>query len=106
VGLTVLCTGFAAALAIYLATPPVVERDGERPEDSKQYLRQMQVYGGTANVLAAEAREWLEWLSHGRGLAVSVACLTVLAAAGAVVGTTPLPARDESERAPKVGSGS
>jgi hypothetical protein len=93
VALGILVTGFAAAFLIYLNATPPTDRLGERPEDSKQYLRQMEVYGGTANVLAGEARKWFEGLWHGRALAFTVACLSVLLAVVAFIALTPLPAR-------------
>ena len=87
----ILLAGFAAALLIYVTATPPGDLPGDRPEDSKQYLRQMEVYGGTANVLAAEIRGWLEGLSHGRALAFTVACLSVLLAFVVVIALTPLP---------------
>jgi hypothetical protein len=72
--------GFTAAFVIFLSTDPVSDRPVEQLEDSKKYLRQMEVYGGTANVLASEAREWLEGLWHGRRLAMTIACSSFLAA--------------------------
>ena len=51
----------------------------------------MEVYGGTANVLAAEIRGWLEGLWHGRALALTVACLSVLLAFVVVIALTPMP---------------
>jgi hypothetical protein len=40
--------------------------------DSKQYLRNMELYGGKANVMAAEARMWLAEMFSGRTLAFTV----------------------------------
>ncbi len=47
------------------------------PEDSKQYLRGMELYGGTANVLADELRRWFAGLWHGKSLAFTVAFITI-----------------------------
>jgi hypothetical protein len=94
----ILLVGFAAALGVFVTAPPAANRSGERPEDSKRYLRQMETYGGTANVLASEAREWIAGLWQGRALAFTIATLSVLLAALAVVGLTPLPRGDEPER--------
>jgi hypothetical protein len=88
----ILLAGFAAALAIYLtATPPPDNPLGYRPEDSKRYLREMEVYGGKANVLASEFRQWFDGLWHGRSLAFTVACLSVLLALAFLIASTPLP---------------
>ena len=87
----VLLAGLAAAPVIFLTAAPTDDRLDERPEDSKQYLRQMEVYGGTANVLASEIREWFYGLWRGRTLAFTVAGLSLLLALVVFVGLTPLP---------------
>jgi len=46
--------------------------------ESKKYLHDIQMYGGTANVLAAQFREWFAGLWSGRNLAYTIAVLTVL----------------------------
>jgi hypothetical protein len=80
----ILAVGLSSALAVYLAARPGPGNPlGSDPEDSKQYLRQMEVYGGTANVLASEIREWFGSLWHGKRLAGTIATATILLA-GAV----------------------
>lgn len=74
----ILAVGLGSAAGIYLAADA---RPGYEREESKQYLRAMELYGGTANVLAGEAMEWFRSLWHGPRLAATVACVTVLAAA-------------------------
>jgi len=49
-----------------------------RPEDSKKYLRDLELYGGKANVLATEFRLWLVGLWQGKSLAFTVAFITIL----------------------------
>ncbi len=67
----------------------------------------MEEYGGTANVLASEAREWLQGLWHGRRLAITIACLSLLAAGVAFIALTPLPGSSVQEQpAERVGKGS
>jgi hypothetical protein len=81
VGAVILVVGLASAIWIYLAAAPATgDAFGYNPEESKQYLRTMELYGGKANVLAAELRQWFEGLWHGRRLAYTVACATVLLA--------------------------
>ncbi len=89
--LAILFTGLTVALVIFIWAGPPSDRSGDRPEDSKKYLRQMEEYGGTANVLASEAREWFEGLWHGRRLAMTIACLALLAAGVSFIALTPLP---------------
>jgi hypothetical protein len=94
----ILAVGFGAALAIYVIA-------GSRPEDplneqltSKKYLHDLEVYGGKANVLAAEFRDWFAGLWYGKNLAGTVAVLTVVTALVYRFFATPLPpAEDEAE---------
>lgn len=72
--------GLSGALAIYLTAGPTAE-DPLGPQDSRQYLRAMELYGGKANLIAAELVGWFQSLWRGRRLAVTVACTTLLAAA-------------------------
>jgi hypothetical protein len=84
----VLLAGLAVSAWIYLTVPAgpgdAVGYAGEggsaypiAPEDSKTYLRNLQMYGGTANVLADELRRWFLGLWQGRSLACTVAGLAV-----------------------------
>jgi len=87
-----LLAGLGSALVIYLTAIPAPPNPlGYEPEDSKQYLRQMEVYGGKSNVLASQFRQWFDSLWHGRRLAVTVVCLTFVFLLFFLVGSTPLP---------------
>jgi len=106
----ILAVGFVAALAVYVIA-------GSRPEDplneqltSKKYLHDLEVYGGKANVLAAEFREWFAGLWYGKNLAFTIAALTVLTALVYRFFATPLPPAEEEEgetedRHPRPGPG-
>lgn len=88
----IVLAGCAAGLVIYLtAGPPPENPLGYRPEDTKRYLREMERYGGKANVVASEIREWFVGLWHGRSLAFTVATLSVLLALAFLFAMTPLP---------------
>ncbi len=91
VSATILAVGFSCALMIYLTAGPVPANPLGQPEDSRKYLRDMEVYGGTANVLAAEVRDWFSSLWHGRRLAFTVAVLTILATLVFLFVAVPLP---------------
>ena len=52
------------------------------PEDSKQYLRSMELYGGKANVLADQFRRWFVGLWQGKSLAFIIACTTIILSCG------------------------
>jgi hypothetical protein len=77
---------------IYLtAQPPPANPLGYDPLDTKKYLHDLEVYGGKANVLAAEFRDWFDSLWHGRRLAFTVAALALIAAFAFKFFATPLP---------------
>lgn len=67
------------------------------PEDSRQYLRSMELYGGTANVLADELRRWFVGLWHGKSLAFIIAVTSILISAGFFIASQRLPFADRSE---------
>ena len=78
---SLLATGFSCALFVYLTAEPKAPNPlGYDPEDTKKYLRELEVYGGKANVLSAEISRWFDGLWHGRPLAFTIACLTVILA--------------------------
>jgi hypothetical protein len=81
---TILVVGLSSAFLMYRASESqpfgvAGSEAGEgglyelNPEYSKQYLRALELYGGQANVLAYEIREWFVGLWHGKSLAYIVA---------------------------------
>ncbi|MGZ3940374.1 MAG: hypothetical protein ACXVBK_16505 [Flavisolibacter sp.] len=48
------------------------------PEDSKQYLRGLELYGGKANVLMDQLRRGFMGLWHGKTLAFTIAFITFI----------------------------
>ncbi len=52
------------------------------PENSKMYKHDLELYGGKANVLADELREWFVGLWHGKSLAYTVACISIFISFG------------------------
>jgi hypothetical protein len=96
----ILIGGLAAAIVIYANAGAAAENAmGFDPEDSKVYLRQLELYGGKANVLAVELRQWFDGLWHGRSLAFTVAVLAALLAAGFRLAAIPLPPLDDGDAA-------
>lgn len=85
----VLAAGLAGAAWVYLAAEQA-ELDALNdpqgfssalllsPEYSKKFLRELEVYGGKANVLMFKFRTWLEELFQGRSLAYVIAGLSLL----------------------------
>ncbi len=75
----ILIVGFAAAIIVFFtAQPPEANPLGYDPLDTKKYLHDLEVYGGKANLLAEEFREWFDSLWHGRQLALTIVVITLL----------------------------
>lgn len=91
----ILAIGFAAAAVIYFVNGASPDTSGFELEESKKYLREMEVYGGKANLLASQLRHWFDGLWHGRSLAFTVAVISVLLALAYEFLGTPLPAPAE-----------
>ncbi len=89
---TVLLAGLIGAIVIYLragsAPATLLELS---PETSKKYLRDLELYGGTANVLAVQLQAWFDGLWHGRRLAYTVAVLSAVTSLGYVFFAVVLP---------------
>ena len=52
------------------------------PEDSKQYQRGLELYGGKANLLVDQFRRWFGGLWQGKSLAIIIACTTIITSFG------------------------
>jgi hypothetical protein len=89
-GIAVLALGLCAAVVIYVTAKD--DSNGAvsyevingvaypvAPADSKAYQRELERFGGKANVLAAELTRWFASLWQGRRLAFSVAFIGILA---------------------------
>ncbi len=75
----ILAVGFTAAIAIWFVASARPENPlGYDPLENKRYIHDLEVYGGTANVLATEFREWLAGLWYGKNLAYTIAALTMI----------------------------
>ncbi len=66
-----------------------------RPEDSKQYLRGLELYGGKANVLADRFRRWFAGLWQGKSLAFIIAGASILISFGFYYAANRLPERPD-----------
>jgi hypothetical protein len=67
------------------------------PDDSKKYQRDLELYGGKANMLMDELRRGFVGLWHGKSLAFTVACLSILISFGVFYAANHLPSRQESD---------
>jgi len=88
IGVIILLIGLGSALLIYHTAESAPRNvlgyeqgNGSaypvNPDDSKKYLRDMELYGGKANVLADEFRRWFVGSWHEESLAFTVGCITI-----------------------------
>lgn len=63
------------------------------PQDSKKHLRDLELYGGKANVLMTEFRLWFVGLWQGKSLAFMVACFAIFLSFGVFYAANRLPYR-------------
>jgi hypothetical protein len=96
----ILIAGILAALVIYKTAAPPPDNPLGDMEDSKQSLRELEMYGGKANVFAYEIRQGFASLWHGTRLAFTVVVLAAIVAAGCRLAAIPLPPL-EADTAPE-----
>jgi hypothetical protein len=93
IGAIILLVGLSSATLIYLNAGKnssgvlgYEAGDGTvypmNPEDSKQYLRDLELYGGKANVLVDQFRRWFEGLWQGKSLAFIIAGTSIIVSFG------------------------
>lgn len=88
----ILFAGLIGAIVIYLRAGLAPDTLMEfSPETSKKYLRDLELYGGTANVLAVQFQAWFAGLWRGRALAYTVAAISAITALGYVFFAVVLP---------------
>ena len=92
IAVLILAAGLVSSVAIYLhpGAGPESLLDFS-PDTSKKYLRALELYGGTANVLAVRFQAWFAVLWRGRSLAYTMAALSLVAALAYVFFTVVLP---------------
>jgi hypothetical protein len=76
----ILLIGFGAAAVIYLAAEDTPENPFADFENSKRFSLEVQRMGGKMALVANDASAWFYALWHGRQLAFTVACITMLIA--------------------------
>lgn len=67
------------------------------PEDSRKYLRGLELYGGKANVLMDELRRGFVGLWHGKSLAFTVGCISIFVSFGVFYAANHLPSSLKSD---------
>lgn len=78
---SILAAGFVSALVIYRFASTTVAPFALEDENSKSYLRQLEMMGGKANLLASQVRHGFAALWQGTTLAFTVFWLSAAAAA-------------------------
>jgi len=112
IGVIILLAGLGSALLIYRTAENEMrdilgyEQGGGsvypvKPEDSKKYLRDLELYGGKANVLADELRRWFIGLWHGESLAFMVGGISILISIGVFYAANHGPSSLESDTSKK-----
>ena len=98
----ILLAGLGSALMIYLtANDDAESRYGYEivngtvysvePEHSKKFIRNLELYGGKANVIADEIGRWFDGLWQGKSLATTIASMTMLISSGLFLFANRLP---------------
>ena len=88
IGAIIMLVGLGSAIMIYQSAGDDSESvlgyeiiDGSaypiRPEDSRMYRRDLELYGGKAAVLADDFSRWFVGLWHGKSLAFTVAGISI-----------------------------
>jgi hypothetical protein len=95
----ILLVGLLGSVLIYLAAGN--PSDGSMVDDyqnTKSYVRNLELYGGKMNLLMAEFSDWFDGLWHGRSLATTVACITVFLSACFCLVAYKLPSLHSNDR--------
>ena len=78
----ILASGLIASLVIYLLAKDDPYNPFAEYEGSKKFAYELERIGGKSAVVANELNTWFAGLWHGRQLAFTVACITVIVAFG------------------------
>ncbi len=93
----ILLVGLGIAVRIYLTAGNAPDILGYEAENSKMYRHDLELYGGKANVLAAEFSRWFAGLWQGTSLAWTVACIAMFLSVGILFVAYHLPSALESD---------
>ncbi len=104
----ILLAGLGSAALIYLTAGS--EPDGVlgyevidgiaypiKPDDSRMYAHDLELYGGKAMVLADEFRRWFIGLWHGKSLAYTVACIAFFSSLVVIIIANNLESREPED---------
>jgi len=108
IGVIILLVGLGSSIVIYLTAKDVSDNAvgyevvggnvyPTEPEDSKIYVRDVELFGGKAAVLADEFRRWFVGLWHGKSLAFTVGGIFIIVFLGVFYVAYHLPPDEESD---------
>ena len=97
----ILGAGFAAAAAAYVFAVARPANPLADQLESKKYLHDLEMYGGKANILAAQFRDWFAGLWSGTNLAWTIVALTALTVVVYRFFAVPLDDEDEAPAPPR-----
>lgn len=101
-----LVAGLTGGVLIYLTAGDGAESTlVEEFENSKMYRHDLELYGGKVNVLASDIMRWFDSLWHGRALALTVVCISLVVAGGIYFVARHLPPDDGGGEGDGRGSG-
>lgn len=80
-GIAILAAGLSLSLYVFLSRTDEAEPMLEL-QSSKKFVREVELYGGKANLVAIELTEAIASVWHGRSLAYVIAVVSLGAAAG------------------------
>ncbi len=78
---TILVTGCAGAVAIYVAADSPSDNPFEEFENSKRFTHSVEVMGGKMALVANDMSKWFSSLWQGEQLAFTIVVITVIVAA-------------------------
>jgi hypothetical protein len=100
----ILVVGLGSAALIYqrAGSDPYAEvADGTirpiRPENSKLYRHNLEVFGGKLNVIMDDFRRWFAELWHGKSLAFILSCTSIIISFGFFYAANYLPQSSKSD---------
>jgi hypothetical protein len=94
---TILVSGLGSAISIWLAQDRIDRQTRAEepdlaqplsPEDSRRYTHDVEMYYGKTGLLVDKWRQWWEEMTHGKGLADTIAVASLAVAGGVFYWTT------------------
>ncbi len=96
-----LLVGLVGSVSIYLTAADVSDSDLVNEfENSNMYRHDLELYGGKANLLANDFRQWFDGLWHGKTLAYTIAVIAVIVALAIFFVAHHMPAGTKAEVLP------